>query len=186
MCGENICPTRVLYDCPYHLARSRYRCDRCIAHPAAKYPPGHWFVTPRSVSKLGRLSGASAFVWVLVNPIISWDLSGIWSAPGMLAASASLLAALGWLNPRPRNPMRFEVRSKRSPMYAPLLGFSNRALSAPWTMVCESLRNLNITWLSSRTTVVGVTGEPDRVEDGVLLGVGVRDGGQVGVHQCRE
>ena len=60
--GLNMAATRSVYagSLPYHAGRSRYRCERCIAHPAAKYPAGYWSVTPRSVSKLGMLPGPRA------------------------------------------------------------------------------------------------------------------------------
>jgi hypothetical protein len=74
-------------------------------------------------------------------------------------------------NPRPRKPMRLLVRSNRSPMYAPLFWSSNSARSAPLTIDEESLRNLNITWLSSSTTPVGSLG--NRIASSTAYWVGL-------------
>src|SRR3954452_7114023 len=63
-----------------------------------------------------------------------------------------------WLKPRPAKPIRFDVRSNRSPMYAPLFWSSNSCDSTFRRIVCESLRNLNITWFFSRATSAGSLG----------------------------
>jgi hypothetical protein len=96
--------------------------------PSMKYPFGHWFVTPGSVSRLAITDGPSAACCVDVKPRNSSARSGMEAAPGIFASTAICLVRL-----RPPAPI---LRPSTNPRR--MLVIVIRFPGGPWKMASKA------------------------------------------------